>query len=84
MALIYKRCHKPPHLDEQQIQKAQQAIAVNDRKVMVQVLAESDVKEQAIDGSIKLAEQATEEARKSYAHKTNKELADELDRRAAQ
>lgn len=84
VAVVYKRCSKPPYLDEAAIQKAQKAIAENDRKVMVEVLAESDVKEQALDDTIKGAEQATEDAKKSYADKTNKEIADELDRRASQ
>lgn len=84
VGLVYRRCHKPPHLDEQAIQKAQKAIADNDRKTMVEVLAKSDVEERGIDNSIKAAEQATEDAKKSYADKSNKEIADELDRRAAQ
>lgn len=76
--------YPPPKLDEKQIQKAQTAIATEDRKQMIEVLAESDTAEHNIDSNIKLAEQATEDAKKSYADKSNQELADELNRRAQQ
>lgn len=81
---VYKACNKPPHLDEQAIQKAQQAIAKQDREQMVKILAESDAKEQALDDTVKGAEKATEDAKKNYTGRSNQELADELNRRANQ
>ncbi len=84
IAVIYKRCHKPPHLDEAAIQKAQVAIEKQDHEAMVKILAESDVKEQALDDTIKGAEKATEDAKQNYNSKSNQELADELNRRANQ
>src|SRR5690348_9096984 len=47
--------NRPPKLDQKAIEKAQQAIAKEDRKEMIEVLADSAVKEQGIDNSIKLA-----------------------------
>ena len=82
VAFTYRWCQGKPKLDEKAIQKAQQAIAKEDRKVMVEILAESDAKEAEIDGSIKAIEQKTEEAKKNYLGKTNQELADELNARS--
>lgn len=79
--LVYRACNRPPKLDQKEIIEAQQAIQKNDRKVMVEILAESDVREQAIDNSIKAAEQATENAKKNYSQLSNDELAKELERR---
>lgn len=84
IALASRACRSQPKLDHEQIQKAQQAIREQDRKEMIQVLAESDAREQAIDNSIKAAEQATEDAKQNYTGLTNDELADELNRRAKQ
>ena len=81
---VYRACNKPPKLDEKAIQKAQDAIAKEDRKQMIEILAESDTKEAAIDSNIKAVEQATEDAKVSYNGKTNAELAAELERRASQ
>lgn len=82
--LVYRSCNKPPKLDQKEIIKAQQAIEANDRKVMVEILTNSDVREQGIDNSIKAAENATAQAKQSYQGKSNQELADELERRANQ
>ncbi len=79
--LIFKACHKAPKLDEKAIQKAQQAIAKEDRKQMLEILAQSDVAEQGIDNSVKAAENATEQAKKSYSGLSNEALASELERR---
>lgn len=84
MLLMFKACDKPPKLEQKEVIKAQQAIAKEDRKEMVEILAASDVKEQGIDNSIKAAEQATEDAKKSYSDYSNADLADELNRRAQQ
>lgn len=79
--MVLRSCNKPPKLDQQEIIKAQQAIAENDRKEMIEVLAESAVKEQGIDNSVKAAEQATEKAKQDYSKLTNDQLAAELEKR---
>ena len=70
--------------NEQAQEKAKVAIAKEDRKQMIEILAASDTKEAAIDSNIKAVEQATEDAKVSYNGKTNAELAAELERRASQ
>lgn len=77
-----KHCNKPAKLDEKQIQKAQDAIAKQDREEMVKILAESDTREQAIDANVKTAERATEDAKKNYTGLSNDDLAAELEKRA--
>jgi len=85
LGLFLRSClNRKPKLDEQAIQKAQNAIAENDRKQMLEVLAESDTKEAEIDSTIKQIEMDREAAKKSYADKSNEELAAELERRLAQ
>ena len=79
---LYRACNRPPKLDEKAIQKAQQAIAENDRKKMLEVLAESDTAEDAIDSNIKQIELDREAAKKNYTGLSNDELAAELERRA--
>jgi hypothetical protein len=81
---VYHVFNPPPHLDEKQIQKAQTAIATEDRKQMIEILAESDTRVHDIDSNIQLIEQARDAAKQSYADKSNQELADELNRRAQQ
>jgi len=51
---------------------------------MIEVLAESDVKELAIDNSIKAAENATEASKKNYTGLSNEQLAAELERRVGE
>ena len=80
----YRSCSRPAKLDEAAIQKAQNAIAENDRRKMIEVLAESDTKEAEIDSTIKQIEMDRERAKKNYIDKTNAELAAELERRARQ
>ena len=82
IGLVVRSCGKSPKLDQKEILKAQQAIEKEDRKVMLEILSNSDVKEQAIDSNIKLIEQATEEAKKNYTGLSNQELAAELERRS--
>ncbi len=76
-----RSCRKQPKLDQQEIIKAQQAIEKEDRKTMVEILTNSDVREQAIDSNIKQAEEATAKAKQNYTDKTNAELSAELERR---
>lgn len=83
---VYRFCNKPPKLDEKAIQKAQQAIAENDRKAMEEVLIESEVAEKKIDQNLANADrqklEAISEARKKVSQMNNEELAAELERRA--
>lgn len=81
IGLVYRACNKPPKLDQKEIIKAQQAIAKEDRKQMIEILTNSKVQEQGIDNSIKQAEEATEKSKRSYANLSNEELAAELERR---
>jgi hypothetical protein len=80
--LIWRACNKPPRLNEKQIQKAQDAIAKQEREEMLEVLAESDTAEDAIDSNIKQIELDREAAKQNYTGLSNDELATELERRA--
>lgn len=84
IVFTYRSCSRPAKLDEAAIQKAQNAIAENDRRKMIEVLAESDTKEAEIDSTLKQIEIDRERAKKNYIDKTNAELAAELERRARQ
>jgi low affinity Fe/Cu permease len=75
---------KTPKIDEKAVNKAQNAIAKQDREQMVEVLAESDTKEDEVDSNIKGIEHAREEAKKNYSGKSNEELAAELEKRLQQ
>jgi uncharacterized membrane protein YvbJ len=86
VVFVYRACNRPPKLDEKSIQKAQKAIAENDRKAMEEVLTESDVAEKQIDNNLANAEneklKALQESRKRIAEMDNQQLAAELERRA--
>lgn len=73
--------NRPAKLNEQQIQKAQQAIAKRDRAEMERILAESDTAEAEIDSNLKQIEIDREAARRNYNGWSNEELAAELERR---
>jgi hypothetical protein len=81
-ALIFRACKPSPSLDQKEIIEAQQAIAKEDRKVMIEILTNSTVREQGIDNSIKAAEEATDKAKREYSQLTNDELAAELEKRS--
>lgn len=81
IALILRACNKPPKLDLEEIQKAQQAIREQDRKEMIEILSNSAVQEQGIDNSVKAAEEATAKAKRDYSKLSNDELAQELEKR---
>lgn len=81
IAFVFRACNKPPTLDQKEIQKAQEAIAKEDRKQMIEILTNSKVQEQGIDNSIKQAEEATEKAKREYSQLSNDELAAELEKR---
>jgi uncharacterized membrane protein YvbJ len=85
---VYRACNRPPKLDEKAVQRAQTAIATQDREEMTKVLVESDVnekhiKDEAADAHAQTVN-ATEDAKKKAAAMTNEELAAELERRANQ
>lgn len=83
-AVLWKRCNPPPKINEKDILKAQNAIATGDRERQIEVLAESDTAEDAIDSNIKAVENAREAAKKNYAGKSNEEIAAELEKRLQQ
>lgn len=85
--MLFRSCgKKTPKLDQAEIIKAQQAIAANDRKIMVETIANSDAREAAIDQNLANAKQVTMEtvanSKAEWANKTNEELAAELERRS--
>jgi uncharacterized membrane protein YvbJ len=86
IAFIFRACHKAPHLDQKQIQKAQDAIAKQDRVEMERVLIDATVTEQQIDGNVANAKadtvNAIHTAQKKAAGMSNAELAAELERLA--
>ena len=86
---VFRACSKPaPKLNNEEIRKAQDAIAANDRKTQIEVLANSDVREQAIDANVAAGRAATVNAiaisKAEWSNKSNEELAAELERRAKQ
>lgn len=88
-ALTMRSCFKKtPKLDEAEIQKAQQAIAVEDRKVMVEILANSDAKEAVADNVSANADvvkiNTLKESRDKWANATVDEMTAELEARAKQ
>lgn len=81
----FKACTRSePKLNQREIIEAQQAIDKQQREKMIEILADSEAREQGIDNSVKAAENAAEEAKKNYTGKSNEELAEELNRRAKQ
>ena len=80
--VLFRACRTDPKFNETEIRQAQEAIATQDRKKMIDILAASDVREQAIDNSIKAAEEATEKSKRNYSGLSNDQLAAELERRA--
>lgn len=77
---------KTPKLDQQAVQKIQDAIASGDRQTRIEVLAESKGKEAATDQDVANAKviqvQTTQQAKKDASQLSNDELAAELDRMA--
>lgn len=86
IGFIFKAFHHGPKLDQKQIQRAQTAIAKDDRDEMTRVLVESDVAEKKIDGNLAYSSTNTQNAiadsKKQWADRSNDELAAELERRA--
>lgn len=77
---------RSPKLNQVEIQKAQTAIATQDRKEMIEVLVQSDAREKAADASEIEANTVTvnaqAESRKQWANASNDEMAAELERRS--
>lgn len=79
-AVTVKNCGKrTPKLDEKAIAEAQKAIAEQDRKVMIEILTNSDVAEKKTDDDLA---NAITTAKGKAEQMTNAELAAELERRA--
>ena len=80
--LTYRWCgSRKARLNEQQIQKAQEAIKTRNDEKLKQILAEADTAEDNIDANIKQAEENTRNAKKKYDHLSSDELAKELESR---
>lgn len=79
------KCGGGAKLDEKQIQQAQRAIEINDRKEMTEILAQSDLAEKQINANLANAEneklKALSESRKKYDGLSNDDLARELEKR---
>lgn len=76
---------RTPKFNEDEIRRAQKAIAEDNRKEMVEVLAQSEVREKNIDANVANAKVETvnayTEARKKYSEMSNDDLARELEAR---
>lgn len=89
LAVVFSRsCGKTVKLDEVEIQRAQQAIATEDRKQMEEVLAKSDAREATIDANISNAKSETinaiHESREKWSKASDEEIRNELLRRMNQ
>jgi ABC-type transport system involved in cytochrome bd biosynthesis fused ATPase/permease subunit len=87
VVLFYEACgKKTPKLNQEQIIKSQQAIAKEDRKEMLEVLAESDAQEKAAEtvqaNAEAVKEQTIKESKEKWSNASNDEMAAELERRA--
>ena len=84
---VFRACSKPaPKLNNEEIRKAQDAIAANDRKTQIEILTNSEVREANIDANVAAGRNATINAiansRAEWSQKSNEEIAAELERRA--
>lgn len=88
ISLVFRSCNKPPKLNQQEIIKAQQAIAENDAKKMKEVLVASDVKEKVADQTQSNSEantvNAIQESKEKWKDASIEEMRAELERRANQ
>lgn len=86
LGFIFRAFHRTPKLNIPEIQRAQKAIANDDREEMTRVLVESDVREKAIDANVAYANNQTvdaiAESRKTWQNASNAEMQAELERRA--
>jgi uncharacterized membrane protein YvbJ len=85
---LWSYCGKrnAPKLNQEQTIKAQQAVAKDDRKEMLEVLNESDAQEKVANTEQANAqatkEQAIQESKQKWSQASNDEMAAELERRA--
>lgn len=89
LAVVFTRsCGQKPKLNQQEIIKAQQSIAVEDRKQMVEILVSSDVREATIDSEISNAKKDTVNAiadsKEKWSQASDDEVKAELMRRLNQ
>ena len=89
LAILFTRsCGRTPKLDQQEIIKAQQSIAVEDRKAMQEVLISSDAREAAIDSNVSNAKKDTVNAiadsKEKWSQASDEEIREELLRRLNQ
>jgi hypothetical protein len=86
LGMLIRVFHRTPKLNIPEIQRAQKAIANEDREEMTRVLVESDVREKAIDANVAYANNQTvdaiAESRKTWQNASNAEMQAELERRA--
>jgi uncharacterized membrane protein YvbJ len=78
--------HRTPKLNQQEIQRAQTAIATQDRQEMTQVLAESEAREAVTDANVNEAKaqtfNAVQESKKKWADASIEDMQAELEARA--
>jgi uncharacterized protein HemX len=80
--LTYRWCgNRKAKLNEQQIQKAEEAIKTRNDEKLKQILAEADTADENIDAGLKTAEENVRNAKKKYDHLSSDELAKELEAR---
>ena len=80
--LVFRSCRTPePKLNQKEIIDAQIAVEQHRTEELKGILANSDVRVQAIDSNIKQAEEAREKAVRNYDGWTVDELAAELEKR---
>ena len=86
VGLQMKGCFKPkPKFNEAEIQKAQKAVAETNRSEMIEVLAQSELREKNIDANVAASKAETlnslHDSRIKYDNLTNEELAREIEAR---
>jgi len=90
LILAMKSCFTPtpPKLNEQEIQKAQDAVKTGNDAQLTEILAASDAREAAIDANVNDAKQitinVTAESRKKWANASFEEKVAEYNRRKAE
>lgn len=86
--LLTRSCGQKAKLDQQEIIKAQQSIAVEDRKQMVEILVSSDAREAVIDSEVSNAKKDTVNAiadsKEKWSQASDEEIKAELLRRMNQ
>ena len=76
--LLMRGCSKPPKLNEQEIQKGEQAVKANNDAALKEVLVESDVRVATVDANVAYAENVAINARAESREKWDNANRDEL------